>query len=119
MTHFGVFRNDDNWSRFFDKRHVNITNRPCGMCLKQIMCSDQCSQAISNSAGMGKPFGIRERFCVDTDQSHACAIDEAYSYDPISQTCNAWPPKNEYLPALTPQSVKTMLNKLKLLNCVR
>ncbi|CDW51920.1 hypothetical protein TTRE_0000017901, partial [Trichuris trichiura] len=93
-------------------RQANITNRPCGMCLKQIRCSDQCSHAISNS-----PFGIRERFCANTDQSYACAIDEAYSYDPITHSCSAWPPKNEYLPPLTPQSVKTLLNNLKLLNC--
>uniref|UniRef100_A0A5S6QUJ8 Uncharacterized protein n=1 Tax=Trichuris muris TaxID=70415 RepID=A0A5S6QUJ8_TRIMR len=99
-------------------RHVNITNRPCGMCLKQIMCSDQCTQTLSNAAGMGKPFGIKERFCPEVDQSYACAVDEALSYDPTSKTCNAWPPKHEYLPAFTPQPVRTMLNNLKLLNCI-
>ncbi|KRY09406.1 hypothetical protein T12_629, partial [Trichinella patagoniensis] len=83
-------------------RNVNRTVGPCGMCLKQVKCTNHCLPDGSLLIRLGKPYGVQERFCPGVEQSYACAVDSEIGYDPMTHECNLWPPKENTFPIRIP-----------------
>ncbi|KRY46947.1 Uncharacterized protein T03_12434, partial [Trichinella britovi] len=100
-------------------RNVNRTVGPCGMCLKQVKCTNHCLPDGSLLIRLGKPYGVQERFCPGVEQSYACAVDSEIGYDPMTHECNLWPPKENTFPIRIPLQVQLMFTNIKPFNCIR
>jgi hypothetical protein len=71
----------------------------------------------------GNQFGVSDETCTELPgYDNACVMDTS-AYDPETQSCKLWPPKDrpikDYIPQVLPPVMREALENAEPFNCIR